>query len=264
MRIIVVLLMLLATNATAQQKVNLVITDSLFIHENKSLKESERDLIRQLKLQALRQSGAVESIQTYEHMYRSEIDRNYFELFSSSTLSELNGVISFFELLKEEKSYNPEFDAFVLRYTATIEVLLYPDKNYEPHMIKLNGLHKSYRVGEKLKFSLKCNQPAWLYIFNLTDNGNYLIYPNAAENHRLLQPDLEVNFPINSGIEYHLQAEKYPEINRLVFVTMSEKKSMYFLDNQARFNSDELLFDWIFSTIPSKRGVVYTSFILTE
>lgn len=229
-----------------------------------SYEEARREALNQAKVEALRKAGVSEHLQSYESLFRSELDNDFSEFFSSDIQAELQGAVQNYEIVNHERKVDPETNLFIVEVTIDATVVLYDTKPDPTFNVRVEGIKGVYEVGELLTFSVFATQKCYLHIFSISDTYTSQMYPNAWEIFMEIPANKKVMFPFEQIIEYELfkESEK-PELNRLILVFT--KKPIRFLNHsggEEQKTSSEAIFSWIYSLTPDIRKVDYQVFTL--
>jgi hypothetical protein len=232
-----------------------------------SYEEASRDALNQAKIEALKKAGVSEHLQSYENLYRSEVNNDYSEFFSSDIQSELQGAVQSYQIVKKERKIDPLTQLFNVEITIDASVILYDTKPDPTFNIRVDGIKGIYEEGEELKFSVYSTQNCYLHIFAITDNVTSLMYPNTYEPFKEIQANKTISFPFSRILDYALyKTTKGPEMNRILFVFT--KEPIRFLAYQSITTegfeewiaTPEDIFSWVYGLKPDIRKVDYHIF----
>jgi hypothetical protein len=229
-----------------------------------SFEEASRNALNNAKVEALRKAGVSEQLQSYETLFRSEVNNNYSEFFNSDLHSELQGAIQTYEIIDQKSKIDPVTKLVLVEVTIDASVILYSTKPDPAFTVKVEGFKGIYEVGEKLKFSIYSTQKCYLHIFNISDTYTNLIFPNPWEKFMEIPEGKKVSFPFEEIIDYSLhKTGKQPEINRFVLVfTKKPIKYMNHSKDDDQFTTPEAIFSWVYGLTPDIRRVDYQVFTL--
>lgn len=224
--------------------------------------EARKQALNNAKVEALRKAGVGENIQTYENLFRSELNKDFTEFFNSDVHSELRGAIQEYEVVRHRRKVDEVTNLFKVEVIIDAKVILYKSSPDPTFNITVEGVKALYDEGELLKFSIQSTQECYLHIFSITDNYTSLIYPNKWEKFQAINANKQMLFPF-AQIEYELfKSGKEPDTHRMVFVFT--KKPIRFTQHtgEDQLTSSETIFSWIYSIMPEERMVDYRAFIV--
>lgn len=225
--------------------------------------QAKQEALNQAKVEALRLAGVTENLQSYQSLFKSEINNDFSEFFSSDVQAELQGAVKNYTIVKEENKVNGS--VFSIEITIDATVVLYDAKPDPTFSIRVNGIKGIYDNGEELKFSVFATQDCYLHIFNITDYDSFLLYPNPHEEQKVITASKNVEFPfghVNYWLEKNPKA-KGVEMNRVVFVfTKQPVKFLNFTLKDDQVTSNEAIFSWIYSLMPDQRKVDFQVFTI--
>ncbi len=229
--------------------------------------DARRDAIDQAKIEALREAGVSEHIQSYELLFTSERDHNYSQFFSSETQSELRGAVLDYETIDEQRQVNPLSKDFEIAVTINARVIKYAEKPDPAFDVRISGIKAVYNEGEFLEFEVISTLDAYLSIFNITDDEAYLMYPNPWEDQHMIPADQQISFPFRSGdvqaVDYVLEKPSdEPQTNRLIFVFTKTPLTYLHYHGKEQATTPEDMFSWIYSISPDMRKTDYHAFTI--
>jgi hypothetical protein len=227
-----------------------------------SYQDAKKEAINNAKVEALRRAGVSEHLQSYELLFRSEVDRDYSEFFSSEIQAELQGAVQHWELVGEKPLVDPETNQISVEVIINATIRLYSEKPDPMFNVRINGFKGIYEEGESIEFSVYTTIDCYLSIFNITDTETLLMYPNPWEERKMIAGGKDVTFPFGR-VDYELvKSSSELEMNRLVFVFT--KQAVQFLNyrGEEQFTTQEELFAWIYSLPPDSRRIHYQSFTI--
>lgn len=223
--------------------------------------EARKQALNSAKVEALRKAGVGENIQTYENLFRSELNNDFTEFFSSDIQTELRGAIQSYEIVSHRRKVDPVTNLFMVEVTIDAAVILYKSSPDPTFNVKVEGIKAIYGEGELLTFSLQATQACYLHVFSITDNYTCLLYPNMLEKFQEIKPNQRMEFPFGN-LDYLLfKSGKGIDNNRMVFVFT--KKPIQFLKHsggEEQLTASETIFSWIYSIMPEERMVDYHAF----
>lgn len=226
-----------------------------------SYEEARREALNQAKVEALRKAGVKENLQSYESLFRSEVNNDFSEFFSSDIQSELQGAVQSYEIVSHERKVDPVTNLFNVEVTINATVILYENKPDLTFNVRVEGVKGIYEDGENLTFTLTATQNCYLHIFSITDTYTSLMYPNVWEPFKEIQAGKKISFPFSQIIDYSLfKNTKEPELNRVLFVFT--KKPIRFLKavGDDQLTSSEEIFAWVYGITPDERKLDYQVF----
>lgn len=226
-----------------------------------SFEDARREALNKAKVEALRQAGVSEQLQSYEMLFRSEVNNDFSEFFSSDIQAELRGAVKQYEIVSTESKTNPETKLPQVEVTINATVILYssgPDPSFN---VKIEGIKGIYDDGEHLTFSIFSTRDCYLHIFGIADSYTCLLYPNYIENFKLIEANKKVTFPLGP-VDYPLFKDaKEPEVTRVVFVfTKDPIRYLNYEGHEDQATTSEAIFSWIYSLMPEQRAVDYHTF----
>jgi hypothetical protein len=229
---------------------------------NVSELEARRQALNEAKVEALRKAGVSEHLQSYDMLFRSEVNMDYSEFFSSDIQSELQGAVQHYEIVKEERKLDSATNLFVYEITIDARVVKYsvrPDPLFDAIITGIKGV---YENEEKLVFAVRSTRDCYLNIFNITDNSTTLMYPNPWEQEKVIKAGEQINFPFGQ-VDYYLEkSSSVPENNRLIFVFTKEPMKYLSFTGEDQITTAEQIFSWIYSITPDRRKVDYHTFFI--
>ena len=94
--------------------------------------QARQEAINQAKVEALRKAGVTENLQSYQSLFKSEVDNDFTEFFSSDVQAELQGAVKDYTIVKEENKVDGS--VFFIEVTIDATVILY-DAKPDPTLI---------------------------------------------------------------------------------------------------------------------------------
>ena len=228
--------------------------------------EARQAAINNAKVEALRKAGVGENLKSYENLFRSEVNNDFSEFFSSDVQAELQGAIQNYEIVNEKRKLDPTTNLFMYEVMLNASVVLYSSKPDPTFSVKVEGVKGVYENGEELSFSIYSTKECFLHIFSIADSYSGLLYPNSIESQKLIEANKKICFPLGI-MEYPLfKSGEKPEITRVVFVFT--KVPIRFLKYkpvltdgfEEWITTSEDIFSWIYSITPDARIVDYSVF----
>ncbi|HPF94695.1 MAG TPA: hypothetical protein PLV65_12165, partial [Tenuifilaceae bacterium] len=95
-RLLLAILVLLISgfNLKAQKEINVKSVSGIAVIAGKiSYEDAKREALNMAKVEALRKAGVSEQLQSYEMLFRSEVNNDFSEFFSSDIQAELRGAV---------------------------------------------------------------------------------------------------------------------------------------------------------------------------
>lgn len=227
-----------------------------------SYDDAKKEAVNNAKVEALREAGVTEHLQSYELLFRSEVDRDYSEFFSSDVQSELQGAVQQWQLVSEKPIVDPQTNQISVKVTINATVKIYSEKPDPMFNVRITGFKGVYEEGENIEFAVYSAIDCYLSIFNITDTEALLMYPNTWEERKMIKGGKDVKFPFGH-VDYGLyKNSKEPEVNRLVFVFT--KKPFQYLNyhGEDQFTTQEEIFAWIYGLPPDQRKIYYQFFTI--
>ena len=228
--------------------------------------EARQAAINNAKVEALRKAGVGEYLKTYENLYRSEINNDFSEFFSTDTHAELQGAIQSYQIVNEKRKLDPTTSLFMYEVTLNASVILYSSKPDPTFNVKIDGVKGVYEEGEDLTFSIYSTKECFLHIFSISDGYTCMLYPNSIESQKRIEANKEILFPLGI-MEYPLfKSGKTPEVTRIIFVfTKTPIRFLKYKSNltdgfEEWITTSEDVFSWIYSITPDSRAVDYLVF----
>jgi hypothetical protein len=224
--------------------------------------DARQEAINNAKVEALRKAGVKENLQQYEMLFRSEINQDFSEFFSSDIQAELNGAVQNYEIVKEEKKIDSTSGLFTVEVTLNATVILYSSRPDPAFNVQIKGMKGVYEDGENLTFSIFSSRNCYLHIFSITDTETSVLYPNKYEKFKEIISEKDITFPL-AHLDYPLYAiGKKPEMNRLVFVFTKDPIQFLNYKGEDRITTPESIFSWVYGITPDLRKVEYITFTI--
>ncbi len=225
--------------------------------------QARQEAINQAKVEALRKAGVTENLQSYQSLFKSEVDNDFTEFFSSDVQAELQGAVKDYTIVSEENKVDGS--VFFIEITIDATVILYDAKPDPTFSVRVNGVKGIYENGEELKFSVFSTQDCYLHIFTISDFDTWLLYPNQYEEQKVIPASKNVEFPFGH-VEYWLaknEKAKDVEMNRVVFVFTKQPVSfLNFTLKEDQITTNEAVFSWIYGLMPDQRKVDFQVFTI--
>ena len=265
-RLLLAILVLLISgfNLKAQKEINVKSVSGIAVIAGRiSYEDAKREALNMAKVEALRKAGVSEQLQSYEMLFRSEVNNDFSEFFSSDIQAELRGAVQSYEII-DTRTFTDELSKLPnIEVTINAKVVLYstgPDPTFNA---RIEGIKAVYNDGENLTFSIQSTKDCFLHIFGIADSYTSVLYPNSIESFKMIEANKKVTFPLGQ-VEYPLfKSGKEPEVTRIVFVFT--KKPIKYLnyetinhpDFEEWITTSENIFAWIYSLTPDQRKIDY-------
>lgn len=231
------------------------IVGTAYISGDISPNQAKVQALNDAKINALKATGIEEHVNTYQLLFTSQINKDYSQFFSSDIQSEMQGAVKSYEI-KSERVYCKNENEIISEITIDATVIKYETKSDITFDANIEGIKAVYNNDDKLSFSIKTTQKAYLTIFNITDNEALMLYPNVYEKQQMLDSSVLYKFP-DSKISYQLHTDmKQQETNRLIFV-FTKTPVPFIKTDKDQITIQENIFTWIYSIMPDQRKVEY-------
>ena len=232
------------------------IIGTAYISGDISPNQAKVQALNDAKINALKAAGIEEHINTYQLLFTSQINKDYSQFFSSDIQSEMQGAVKSYQI-KSERTFIDTNKIIEYKVTIDAEVIKYESKSDITFDANIEGIKGVYNNDDKLSFSVKTTEKAYLTIFNITDNEALMLYPNVYEKQQILEPSVLHQFPVSNIISYSLHTDmKQQETNRLIFVFTKTPIPFIKIDKD-QITTQENIFTWIYSIMPDQRKVEY-------
>jgi len=254
---LLVIAFLFSSNFIVAQKTIKVkdIVGTAFISGDVSPNQAKVQALDDAKINALKKAGIEEHINTYQLLFTSQAKNDYSQFFSSDIQSEMQGAIKTFKI-KRDSIYCKGENEIICEIIIDATVIKYETKSDNTFDANIEGIKGVYNNDDKLSFSIKTTEKAYLTIFNITDNEALLLYPNTYEKQQILDSSVLYKFP-DPKISYQLHTDmKQQETNRLIFVFTKTPVPFIKIDKD-QLTTQENIFTWIYSIMPDQRKVEY-------
>jgi hypothetical protein len=254
---------LLPISISAQKIVNIKQVKGIsIINDNLSYKEAKLEALNDAKINALKQAGVIENINSYQVLMSTQGNKDFSQFFSSGILTDLQGAVSKYNITKDYYYNKKSENELTVEVEISAEVILYDSKVDPEFEIKLEGLKGIYLNKENLEFTITPTIDCYLKVFNWNQGDANLIYPNSYESSIKLEKGKKISFPLLK-MNYLLKAdENTDEKSKLLFVFT--KKDLAFINvNENGSISLDNLFNWL-SLIPLDQKKVFSKSILIQ
>jgi hypothetical protein len=254
---------LLPISISAQKIVNIKQVKGIsIINDNLSYKEAKLEALNDAKINALKQAGVIENINSYQVLMSTQGNKDFSQFFSSGILTDLQGAVSKYNITKDYYYNKKSENELTVEVEISAEVILYDSKADPEFEIKLEGLKGIYLNKENLEFTITPTIDCYLKVFNWNQGDANLIYPNSYESSIKLEKGKKISFPLLK-MNYLLKAdENTDEKSKLLFVFT--KKDLAFINiNENGSISLDNLFNWL-SLIPLDQKKVFSKSILIQ
>jgi hypothetical protein len=220
------------------------------------------------KREALRRGGISENVWSVFGLITAQDGEKFSEVYSEMSMLAQNGLVNLIS--------NPQYSIVIdptdnKRYAvATIDAQVkegeQPDNTYQ---LVVNGVDPVYKVGDKMRFSLKpIAHDSYFHVFWFDNDGTgSMIYPIRLttkdgriieEPLRLIPKDHTLSLPCgDSGYKINYRITKTNPANAtetINVIVVATKKEYRYLSEEVTFES---LMKWIFNISPSERTVYY-------
>ena len=237
-----------------------------FIAGDVSENQARQNAINDAKVNALKEAGIEEHINSYQTLFSSQNNKDFSQFFSSDIQSEMQGAVKSYTVKSENKIVNPKSKQVEYQVVIDAEVVKYetkPDINFDAIV---EGIKGAYNNHDKLSFTVKTTKTCYINIFCITDKEATLMYPNALEPDKVIQFGKVHSFPLlPEKLDYELETmEKYKETNRLIFVFTKEPMTYINIKGENQNTDIEKIFTWIYSIMPDQRKVLYFPFEIVK
>lgn len=218
-----------------------------------TLLEIKTRAINNAKIDALKQAGIEEHINSYTDYFRSESDNAMGELFTSDVLSNIRGVVTNIEELSFDKEFTAEgqIKATVKISCVVIEYISDKDLTFDVWVEKIKGL---YKEGDGLEFEIKPTKDCYLRAFMFSPVEDFMLFPNDYESSFKIASMQAQNFPSFKGTYVLDAGGEARELNRLILV---------FLKQDIPYTGKVVykdIIDWIMTIPPDERVIKSFSF----
>jgi len=222
-------------------------------------RDARREALDEAKVEALRKAGISEHIQSYEMLYRSEVERDYSEFYSSDIQAELQGQVINVEIVDMQRLADP---LLAIEKTINAEVIIHETRPDPAFNVNIEGIKGVYESGEKLEFNVTSTMDCYLNIFNVTDDETLLMYPNQWEELKKIPKGKNVSFPLGVADYWLEKSGNEPEMNRLIFVFTKEPVQFLNFEGEYQFTTQNDMNTWVYSLPPDIRRVEYQAFTI--
>jgi hypothetical protein len=229
--------------------------------KNESFDSFYDRLIAELQKEALTKSGVKVSISDFTLNSTSEKNNQFTESFFSNTLTTTQGYVKDFEIIKEIKGYDKEFDCFFLDVEIKATVKKYKTKIDPKFKLKIDGIKSVYKNNDQIDFKVFAYENCYLNIFYLSDNNSSMLFPYNENKNNFLSSNSNLVFN-----EYSATLENETESGILMFVITKNNFPFEKLRqdenglNTITTNND--IFNWLFSIEPNDRNQYYFDLIV--
>ncbi|MBK9284788.1 MAG: DUF4384 domain-containing protein [Sphingobacteriaceae bacterium] len=226
-----------------------------FIEGDISPNQAKLQALNEAKAASLKEAGIIEHVNSYQMLFTSQAKNDYSQFFSSDIQSEIQGAVGSYTITGEQIYLN-ENKRIVSEVIIDAEVIKYNTKPDPAFTCNIEGIKAHYNNGDNLSFVIKVSADCFLNIFNITDNGSSLLFPNNYESANELSKLKPYAFP-KAEIEYSLGNEqKKVELNRLLFVFTKTQIPFIKMDKE-QICSTEAIFSWLYAIPPDQRRTEY-------
>ncbi|HUX54083.1 MAG TPA: DUF4384 domain-containing protein [Williamwhitmania sp.] len=222
--------------------------------------DARNQALQSAKVDALRKAGIAENLSSYEMLFKGEAGKDFTELFSSQTQSEIRGAVKSYTAV-EEKFVDPSTKLFTIKVTIDAQVIKYKTEQDPEFQVQVDGIKPLYSNNDLLQFTVRVTKDCFLNIFSVTENEASLIFPNKYETEMNVAPGKTITFP--KKVDYVFEKkEQGLEHNRLIFVFTKSKIEFIDFTGEDQISSVEKILSWIYSINPDQRRIVFAPTII--
>lgn len=150
------------------------------MHPGMTQEQAKKQAISNLKMEALQRAGVSERISSNRLFEDGSSARQ--STFYETTFSELNGEISYLDVLGTNKSLG-ENNEFLICVRGQVHVMRYEANKRNPCRYAIDGLKAYYENQDALEFSISVSEDAYFWIFYIDKSGEYaLLYPRHSSH----------------------------------------------------------------------------------
>lgn len=257
-------IILFLSNISAKKTINVFdITTEVQVINDVSPNQAKKIALNEAKIKALREAGISESVSSQELLFKSEINNDFTDFFSSSSQIEIKGAVQSYEVASEKLYCKAQTGDIYYSITINAKVVKYSSSADPAFDAKVEGVNPIYLQNTNLKFSLRSTLDCHLLIFSIGDKETSLLFPSSYEESFKIKALEEYKFPI-SQINYTMFLDSGKmETNRLVFLFTKEKLN-YINVNKEGLTNKEDLFSFIYSIPPDVRKIEYLTYVITK
>lgn len=232
------------------------------VSENKA----RQNAIDDAKINALKQAGIEEHVNSYQTLLSSQSNKDFSQFFSSDIQSEMQGAVKSYTVLSEDKEVNPSTKIIEIHVKIAAEVIKYSTKPDVAFDASVDGIKGAYNNHDKLVFGVKTTLNCYLNVFCITDKDATLMYPNLIEKSQAFEKGKTYSFPLlPKRLDYELETDqKMKETNRLIFVFTKEPLTYINIKGENQTTDIEKIFSWIYSISPDQRKILYNAFEIVK
>lgn len=254
---------LLPISISAQKIVNIKQVKGIsIINDNLSYKEAKLEALNDAKINALKQAGVIENINSYQVLMSTQGNKDFSQFFSSGILTDLQGAVSKYVITKDYYYNKKSENELTVEVEISAEVILYDSKADPEFEIKLEGLKGIYLNKENLEFTITPTIDCYLKVFNWNQGDANMIYPNSYESSIKLEKGKKISFPLLK-MNYLLRADdNMDEKSKLLFVFTKKELAFININENGSISLDNL-FNWL-SLIPLDQKKVFSKSILIQ
>lgn len=216
---------------------------------SQSPEQVKQKAINAAKVEALKEAGVAENINSYTDYFRSETEDKMEELFTSDILSNINGTVKDVVVLESKPSFTPE-GQIKCDVKISCTVVKYKTTKDMSFTAEIDGIKSVYKVGDGVSFKIKPHKNCYVRAFWFTTES-FVLLPNEYETSALLSAQTNYRFPDENLIDAYevtIDNEKLDrETNRLVILLL--KEDLYYTGKIAY----KPITDWIMSIPPDER-----------
>lgn len=214
-------------------------------NKKQSITEVEEEALNHAKDKALSNAGIMEKVKTYTSLYRSTNNLDYNKTLTSNFLSEKQGAVTSYEVIKKENTYTDPEGLPVCHIKISANVIKYETEADYNYKAIINDLSQSYSYDKEhiknqknpedgcaINFTFSPTKDTYLTIFTLWNDEIYMLFPNEQEEIRanrnrntLFKKDKIYEF--GEDPEIWFDSESKSTGYRLIFVMHKESNKFY-------------------------------------
>ncbi len=202
--------------------------------------------IDKAKIEALKQAGIEENINSYSDYFRSENENKMSELFVSDILSDIRGSVKDVAEVSSQMSFTNEGNIKV-DVTINCTVVKYDVTRDLTFDIKVDGINMMYKEGDLFTFKITPYGDGYLRVFMFATEA-FVLFPNSYEKSFQMKANETYEFPQKVTLTLDAGGKKR-ETNRLVMVYLKQ-------DIPYTGETDyKQITDWIMTIPPDERVI---------
>jgi hypothetical protein len=202
--------------------------------------------IDKAKIEALKQAGIEENINSYSDYFRSENENKMSELFVSDILSDIRGSVKDVTEVSSQMSFTSEGHIKV-EVTINCTVVKYDVSRDLTYDIKVDGISMMYKEGDLFTFKITPYGDGFLRVFMFATEA-FVLFPNSYEKSFQMISGQAYDFPQKVTLTLDAGGKKR-ETNRVVMVYLKQ-------DIPYTGETDyKQITDWIMTIPPDERVI---------